>query len=291
MKFWQSVAFTEPEHLLDIARGAETAGFEGLLVSEHVFVPEQMAPRYPYAPDGVPDFSGATPFPEPWSTISAMASVTTRLRFSTMVYILPLRNPLEVAKAVSTVAVLSGNRVALGAGAGWMREEYDTLGVPFELRGKRFNESIAVLRKLWSGETVEHSGECFSFPRLRMSPAPSASIPILIGGVSPAALRRASHLGDGWLGSGHTPDEAAEILQELGKLREQAGRSGEPFEAIVPLVVPPDFDTLRRLAELGASGTVHYPFVYTVGPGAALEQKLDVMKRFGDEVIGPMSRA
>ncbi len=285
MKFWQSVAFTEPEQLLEIAKGAEAAGFEGVLLSEHLFVPEKMAPKYPYADDGVPDFSGATPFPEPWSAISAMASVTTRLRFSTMVYILPLRHPLEVAKAVSTAAVLSGNRVALGAGAGWMREEYDALGVAFETRGKRFDEAIHVLRRVWSGRTVEYRGEFFDFDRIRMSPAPSEPIPILVGGSSKPALRRAARLGDGWFGPGNTPDEAAALLQELRTLREQAGRMSESFEAIVPLTVSPDPDTLRRLAELGASGTVNYPFVYTVGAAAPLEQKLDMMKRYGDEVI------
>lgn len=285
MRFWQSVAFAEPEQLLEIAKGAEDAGFEGLLVSDHVFVPEKMAPRYPYAEDGVPDFSGATPFPEPWSAISAMASVTTRLRFSTMVYILPLRHPLEVAKAVSTAAVLSGNRVALGAGAGWMREEFDTLGIAFETRGKRFDEAIHVLRRVWSGQAVEHRGEFFEFERTRMSPAPSEPIPILVGGSSKAALRRAARLGDGWLGPGNTPEEAAALLQELRALREQAGRASETFETIVPLTVPPDPDALRRLAELGASGTVNYPFAYTIGANAPLEQKLDMLKRYGDEVI------
>ncbi len=291
MKFWQSVAFSEPEQLLEIARGAEAAGFEGLLLSEHLFVPEEMAPKYPYAEDGIPDFTGDTPFPDPWSAISAMASVTTRLRFSTMIYVLPLRHPLEVAKAVSTAAVLSGNRVVLGAGAGWMREEYDTLGVPFESRGKRFDESIEVLRRVWSGQAVEHHGRFFDFPRIRMSPAPSEPIPILIGGMSKPALARAARLGDGWLGAGNTPKEAAELLRELRRMREQAGRAHEPFEAIVPLTVPPDLDTLRELGELGASGTVNYPFVYTVGAGAPLEQKLDMLKHYGDEVIAQMKDA
>ena len=221
MKFWQSVAFSEPEQLLEIARGAEAAGFEGLLLSEHLFVPEEMAPKYPYAEDGIPDFTGDTPFPDPWSAISAMASVTTRLRFSTMIYVLPLRHPLEVAKAVSTAAVLSGNRVVLGAGAGWMREEYDTLGVPFESRGKRFDESIEVLRRVWSGQAVEHHGRFFDFPRIRMSPAPSEPIPILIGGMSKPALARAARLGDGWLGAGNTPKEAAELLRELRRMRDR----------------------------------------------------------------------
>ncbi len=285
MKFWQSAAFSEPDELLEIAKGAEAAGFEGLLVSEHVFVPEKMAPKYPYAEDGVPDFDGTTPFPEPWSAITAMASVTTRLRFATMVYILPLHHPLEVAKIVSTAAVLSGNRVVLGAGAGWMREEYDTLGIPFETRGKRFDEAIAVLRRVWSGQNVEFRGEFFDFDRLQMSPAPTEPIPILVGGSSRAALRRAARLGNGWLGPGNSPDEAAALLDELRRLRDQAGRANDPFEAIVPLTVPPDPDTLRRLADLGATGTVSYPFLYTLGPNAPLAQKLDMMNRYADEII------
>lgn len=287
MKFWQALSFTDPEHLIALAKGAEAAGFEGALVSEHVVVPQQIAPKYPYSESGMPDFTGATPFPEPWSAISAMAAVTERLRFSTMVYILPLHHPLEVANAVATAAVLSNNRVVLGAGAGWMREEYDILGIPFETRGRRFNESLEVLRALWKGEMVEHTGEFFEFPLVQLSPAPSAPVPIFIGGVSGPALRRAAAC-DGWLGSGHTLEQAEQILGELGRLRKEIGRDGEPFEAIVPLVTPPDGDSLRRIEDLGATGTVHYPFSYTVGPDATLQQKLDAMTRFGDEVIAKL---
>ncbi len=132
MKFWQSVAFNDPAELVEIARAAERAGFEGLLVSEHLFVPEKYEPRYLYSETGRPDFTAETPFPEPWCAISAMATATTRLRFSTMVYILPLHHPLEVAKTLAGAAIFSDNRVILGAGAGWMREEFDTLGVPFD---------------------------------------------------------------------------------------------------------------------------------------------------------------
>jgi probable F420-dependent oxidoreductase len=218
-----------------------------------------------------------------------MAAVTKRLRFATMIYILPLHHPLEVAKAVGTAAFLSNNRVVLGAGAGWMREEFDVLGVSFEKRGRRFDEAIEVLRKVWTGEVVEHHGECFDFPPLQSRPAPTQPVPIYIGGISPAALRRAARRGDGWLGAGHTVDEAAGILEELAKLRGEAGRAAEPFDAIVPLVTGPEPDALRRLEDLGATGTVNYPFAYTVGPGATLEQKLDVMRRYGDEVISKLS--
>jgi len=290
MKFWQSVAFTEPDQLVEIARGAESAGFEGALLSEHLFVPDAYAARYPYSEGGKPDFDARSPFPDPWVTMTAMAAGTSRLRFATMVYILPLHHPLEVAKAVGTASLFSGGRIVLGAGSGWMREEFEVLGVDFATRGKRFDECIEILRRVWRGGMVEYHGEIFSFDRLQMSPTPPHPIPIYIGGASKPALRRAARIGDGWLGAGNTPEQAEEILVELRRLREEAGRSAEPFDAIVPLVTPPDLDTLRRLADLGATGTVSYPFGYTAGPDATLEQKLDVMQDFGERVIRPMRR-
>ena len=118
MKFWQVVSFTEPEQLVDVARFAEEAGFHGVLLSDHLFFPGRLASRYPYSDDGKPGFDGRTPFPDPWATISAMAAVTTRLHFATMVYILPLRHPVEVAKTVGTVQVLSGG----GWRSAWARD-------------------------------------------------------------------------------------------------------------------------------------------------------------------------
>jgi probable F420-dependent oxidoreductase len=288
MKFWQSTAFNDPTELPAIAKGAEAAGFEGILLSEHLFVPRDYDPAYLYSENGRPDFTTETPFPDPWVTIATMAAATTTLRFCSLVYILPLHHPLEVAKSLATLAMYSGNRVTLGVGAGWMKEEFEALGVDFKTRGSRFNEMIEVMRKLWQGGVVEHHGEHFDFPLLAQTPVPSKPVPIAIGGASKPALRRAATLGDGWLGAGNTPDEAAEILSSLSKMRKEAGRENEPFESIVPLTVPPDADALARLSELGASGTVNYPFVYTVGPDATLQQKLDMMNQFGENVIAHM---
>ena len=289
MKFWQVASFSEPEQLLGIARAAEAAGFHGVMLSDHLFFPEELKTRYPYSEDGKPGFDGTTPFPEPWAAIAAMAAVTERLQFSTLVYILPLRHPLEVAKAVGTAAVLSNNRVALGAGAGWIREEYDALGVDFATRGRRFDESIEVLRSVWRGGRVEPRGEIFALPPLQMSPAPTAAIPIYIGGISEPALRRAARLGDGWIGTGQTPDEAIELLARLHELRGEFGRESAPFETIVPLVVPPDLDLLRRLeGEHGLTATTCYPFLYTLGPTSTLEQKREAMLRFGEHFIAKL---
>ena len=289
MKFWQVASFCEPEQLLEIARGAEDAGFHGVLLSDHLFFPGQLVSRYPYAPDGKPAFDGATPFPDAWTTIAAMAAVTSSLHFGTLVYILPLRHPLEVAKTVGTAAVLSGGRVMLGCGAGWIREEYDALGVDFATRGRRYDEMIEVLRKAWTGKMVEHRGRCFDLGAFQMSPAPRDPVPICMGGASNAALRRAARLGDGWIGTGQSPDEARALLGRLRALRSEAGRASLPFEAIVPLSVPPDRDVLRSLAADGMTATTAWPFSYTIGPRSTIQQKRDAMRRFGDEVIAKLS--
>lgn len=288
MKFWQVVSFSEPEQLLGIARAAEEAGFHGVLVSDHLFFPGRLASRYPYSADGKPAFDGATPFPDAWTTIAAMAAVTERLRFATMVYILPLRHPLEVAKTVGTAALLSGGRVALGVGAGWIREEFDALEVPFETRGTRMNEMIEVMRAAWTGEMREHHGRFFDLAPFQMSPPPPAQVPIYVGGLSPAALRRAARLGDGWIGTGQTPEEAVRHVRELRRLRSEAGRAEAPFETIVPLAVPPDPALLTDLAAQGVTATTVWPFSYTLGPRSTLAQKRDAMLRFADQVIAQL---
>jgi probable F420-dependent oxidoreductase len=285
MKFWQAVSFTEPEQLVEIAKIAEEVGFDGILVSDHLFFPERLESKYPYTPDGVPGFSAATPWPEPFSLVAAMSSVSTRLRFATMVYILPLRNPLEVAKATATLDILSAGRFVLGVGAGWMKEEFDQLGVDFRTRGARLDESIDVLRALWKGGMVEHHGRFFDFPRLQMSPAPSRPVPIYVGGASGIALRRAARACDGWLGNGSDPAEASRILGELARLRREAGRERLPFEAVVPLTTPPDPAVLRRLEDQGAHGTVSYPFLYTLGPTSTLAQKRRYLEGYAESVI------
>ena len=288
MKFWQVVSFSEPEQLIEIARAAEEAGFAGVLLSDHLFFPGKLESRYPYSADGKPMFDGAMPFPEPFVAIAAMAAATARLRFGTMVYILPLRHPLEVAKAVGTAAVLSGGRVLLGTGAGWIREEYAALGVDFASRGRRYDEMIEVLRKAWSGRMVEHRGAHFDLGSFQMSPAPATPVPIAIGGTSDVALRRAARLGDGWIGTGQSPDEALALLAKLALLRRAEDRATTPFEAIVPLTTPPDADTIARLADAGMTATTAWPFLYTLGPGSTMEQKRDAMLRFGEQVIAKL---
>ena len=287
MEHWQALGYAPTHELIDLARTAEEAGFAGLLLSDHVFVPEKRQSKYPYSADGEPDFPSSAPFPDAFMTMAVLAQHTTRLRFATNVYILPLRHPVEVAKFIASAAVFSNNRAILGVGAGWMKDEFDVLGRVFEKRGARMDEQIEVIRKLTSGRVVEHRGEHYSFPALQMQPAPSEPIPIWMGGQNKAALRRAGQLSDGWSGSGQTYRDAREILDTLANYRREAGRLDRRFDAIVPFLETPTPDERAHLVELGMTGTVSYPFPYTIGPDAKLGEKLDYLRRYGDEVIAP----
>jgi len=288
MKFWQGIAFMEVEQMVEVAKICEEVGVDGLLVSDHLLHFEDRATPYPHTADGTPPFTAETPWPECWPLISTLGAVTTHLRFLTYVYILPLRHPIEVAKATSTVATFCEGRLCLGAGAGWMKEEFDAVGIDFQTRGKRFDESIAVLRKLWTGDLVEHHGRFFDFPHVQMRPVPRQPIPIYVGGMSPAALRRAARLGDGWVGAGQTVDDALTTVAQLNQLRAEAGRASEPFDMIVPLTGPPQVDELKRLRDAGVGGAVNYPFTVTIGPTSTIAQKRAQLERFANDVIAKM---
>jgi probable F420-dependent oxidoreductase len=213
-----------------------------------------------------------------------MAQQTTRLWFSTAVYLSPLRHPLHVAKSLATASVLSGGRVALGVGVGWVREEFDVLGKDFRTRGAQLDEAIEVYRKVWRGGLVEHHGRFFDFPPLASEPRPVAPIPIWIGGTSDRALRRAARQ-DGWIGSGDTPETATEVLRRLRGLRSEAGLDGRPFEAIVAVAGEPDLALYRRLEESGVTAFVSYPPAFLLGPGCSLDAKRRAIGEWGAKLI------
>ena len=253
--------------------------------ADHVVYPEQMKARYPYSADGSVYWDGAYPWPDPWVLIGALSMVTTRLRFITSVYILPLRHPFIVAKSVGTAAVLSGNRVILGGGVGWMRDEFDLLGADFTTRGARTDEIVEVLRLLWTGEMVEYHGTHFDFDRLQMSPAPTASVPIYLGGESEPALRRTARIADGYISVPHTVPETAALIATLAALRTEAGRSDVPFQFLVIDPVPASADHYRELAGIGVTGVIMGP---PVGPGATVAEHTDALHRFGEQVISQL---
>jgi len=284
MKFWQSLAFTETDQLVDIARICEDLGFHGVFVADHLYYPEKLESRYPYSEDGSPPFNAETEWPEAWAAISAMAAVTTKLRFNTGVYVVPLRHPLVVAKAVATASAVSHGRVALGAGAGWAKEEYDQLGENFRTRGARLDEMIEIFRKVWAGGMVEHHGRYYDFDRLQMVPTPPARVPIYIGGKSEPALRRAAR-NDGWFGSGDDPAAILELVERLRGYRREYGRQNQAFDTIVPMTAAPEAELFRRLEDAGVDGAVSYPLCATLGPRSSLDQKRQILERYANDIM------
>jgi probable F420-dependent oxidoreductase len=249
-----------------------------------VCIPAVIESRYLYAADGKPPFDRNTPWPDPWAAISAMAAVTQRLRFGTSIYLAGLRHPLLVAKSVATASILSGGRVMLGVGAGWLAEEFEILGEDFGTRGARLDEMLDVCRALWTGASVEHRGRFYDFPAVSQAPAPPERIPIYVGGASRAALRRAARH-DGWLGTGNDPSEVDGLVAALRAYRAEAGRADDEFDVVLALAAPPEPELFRSLEGRGVTSIVSYPPAFTIGPGASLAHKKRALERYGSEVI------
>jgi alkanesulfonate monooxygenase SsuD/methylene tetrahydromethanopterin reductase-like flavin-dependent oxidoreductase (luciferase family) len=180
--------------------------------------------------------------------------------------------------------------VVLGVGAGWMREEYDALGVEFRTRGRRMDEGIEVLRRCWTGEMFEFHGEFFDLERLVVRPAPPEPIPVWVGGASEPALRRTARVADGWIGAGGSADELIALLARLRALRAEAGREDLPFETLTLHAVglSHDLDEVRRLEAAGLDGIVHLPFRAGLGRHSTAEQKCAYLDRFANDVIEPL---
>jgi probable F420-dependent oxidoreductase len=289
MKFSVTFAMLEPEQMLPLAHEAEAAGFHAIAMPDSVFFPERVSAPYPYTEDGSRFWTGETPWIEPWVAIPAMAAVTTRLRFYTNVLKLAIRNPLLVAKTVGSAAVLSGERVALGVGLGWIPEEFRWCGTDYATRGARADEAIEILRLCLGGGMVEYHGLHYDFDRLQMSPAPRAPVPIYVGGLSAPALRRAARLGDGWISVVNTEAEVRDVVATLGRLRAEYGRGDAPFEIKVVWPNAFDRDGLRRLEELGVTDAMVVPWYFVGGDARSFETKRAGLARFGDEVIARWS--
>jgi probable F420-dependent oxidoreductase len=281
--------YASPDQWVELTQVAEAAGFAQVSLSDHVFYPAKLDSSYPYSATGEPIFPPETPWPDVWVMTGALAAVTQRIMFSTHVYVLPARNPFVVAKAVGTAAHLSGGRVLLGVGAGWMREEFVQLEQPFERRGARMEEQIAVLRSLWRGGMVEHHGEFYDFDRLEMSPAPPAPVPILVGGHSETALRRAARIGDGWMGVYYGLDELKAIVERLQGHRHEYGAADRPFEIQASVVDrAPTPEVCAELAEAGVTTLVTSAWMMAGLQFAPLDENIRALERFGEQYIAPL---
>jgi len=289
MKFVLGIGLlTDPSHAIPLAVEAERVGFDALQVGDSLFYPKHSESKYPYY-ETDRSFLENIPFIEPTVLLSAMATATRRLVLYPSVLKLTSRHPVLAAKTFSSLAVLSGNRILLGAGITPWKEDLTYLGIGWEGRGRRMDECLAIIRGLLTGEYFGFEGEFYRFGELKMKPVPTQPLPILIGGHSEQALRRAARLGDGWTSAGSSWEDLARMLKRLAELRREHGTERKPFQLHAGAPDLNSVDSYRRLEEMGVTHGVASVWNVYETP-TTLEGKLDAVRRFAGEVIARYPR-
>ena len=275
-------------------RAAEEAGFDGLWAVEHLAVPREMTSAYTLARRPVVVTTEAVRATmglnlEMTTTLAVAAAVTSRVRLGTSVAVLPLHNPILNARQLATVDLYSGGRVLYGVGVGWLEEEAAAMGMPWDRRGARTDEHIAVMRTLWTadGDDVSFDGRYYSFPAIDPNPRPSRSVPVLIGGHSDAAIERTARLGDGWIGSNMGPERLGAAIESLRGACERHQRDLADLFLVTSAATPLDIeggasaivDALRPYEALG----IRHLQVRVGGPSE--QSALDTLARWGEEVL------
>ncbi len=285
MQFTLSIGFCPSEWYLPLARAAEDAGFDSVAVPDGLFYYETVSTPYPYSPDGSRFWSPETEFLDPFAVIPAMAAVTERIRFYPSVLKLAVRDPLLVAKSLSSCAVLSGGRVGLGAGLSPWPEDFEVLRQEWSRRGPRSAEMIEIIRGLMQGGMFEYQGSFYTVPKMQIAPVPGAPVPVYIGGLAEPVLRRAARIADGYIGWENPQcslEDVAGMVRRIEGYRRDYGRTDVPFEfKFMPSRNEPD--VLGRLRDVGVTDLIVMPWVETAGLQAPLDARVDALRRFADQ--------
>jgi probable F420-dependent oxidoreductase len=254
------------EGAVAIAQAAEAGGFESLWTVEHTVVPAGYQSTYPYSDTGRMPGPEESDMPDPLIWLAFVAAQTSTIRLGTGILILPQRNPVVLAKEVATLDRLSGGRVELGIGVGWLEEEFDAIGVPFRERGKRTDDHVAALRALWTQDQATHQGPYVSFDKAISRPQPTqANVPIVVGGHSEAAARRAGRLGDGFFPGKGTHEELAHLIDVMRRTAEEHGRDPDAIEITSGgngALGSKALDEVKALADMGVSRVIVPPLAY-----------------------------
>jgi probable F420-dependent oxidoreductase len=258
ISFANSGKFSRPELFAELARDCETLGFESIWTVEHVVIPQPHTP-YPGSKDGQMPGGDEVPIPDPLIPLAYAAAITTNLKLSTGVIILPQRHPLYLAKQLATLDLLSNGRMMVGIGSGWMKEEFDSLQIPFNVRGTRTDESIQAMRVLWAEPVASFQGKHFHFDEVKSYPKPvqKNGIPIHIGGHSLAAARRAGRYGDGFFPTLTSPEKLSELFAVVRAEARKAGRNPEAIE--FSAMAAPKLDSVKALREVGVTRIIMAP--------------------------------
>jgi probable F420-dependent oxidoreductase len=280
MRYSLSVTYVQSDEMVDVARALERAGFFALTMGDHPVHPVEIAPTYPYDAQGRSSVTARTPQLDPWVSAGAVAAATENLHYMTTVYLALFRHPLLTAKAASTLAGISGGRFLFGVGLGWMREEYEAMGVPWARRGAHLDEVLGILTAMWAGGEVSHTGEFYRFPPIGTAPTPPARIPLYFGGHSEQMMARAATWGDGWICAGE-PELAATQIATIDARRRALDRDHLPFEyvAMVPRI---DRDAVAVLADAGVRHVlVRAPWRPDLGGPPARGPKPEIVEDMG----------
>jgi probable F420-dependent oxidoreductase len=262
-----------PEHIISVGKSAEELGLDSLWMGEHVVLFDEMEFPYPGSPDGKLPIPSGSGLPDTVVTLSFLASHTKNIRFGTGVTLIPQRNPIYTANEFATLDYLTNGRVDLGIGVGWCKEEVEACGFDFHDRGERCDEMLEIFKRVWTEDVVTHKGKHFAFKNMRMDPKPvqNPHIPLIIGGFSPAAMKRCAKYGDGWLGFGLNTEYSKQAIAGVEAALTAEGRSLDDFEIIItPGSVKPD--DIKAYQDMGVDRIV--PLLVDPTPEAA-------KKRFG----------
>lgn len=293
MRFTYAESMVDPAYYVPLAQAAEDAGYDSFLVPDSIAYPQESDSVYPFNPDGSREFLDGKPFLDPFALIAALGTVTERIRFTTSVLKLPIRHPVLTAKQVSSAAVLCGERLDLGVGVSPWPDDFAFTGTPWASRGRRTDECISILRGLLTGDYHEHHSDLFEVQPIKICPVPSNPVPILVGGHSDAALRRAAR-NDGWIHGGGDPNDLPALLERLAVIRGEVDSGGEgraepevPFGVHVISMDAYTLDGVRALEELGVTDViVGFRWPYSEGPDAEpLQDKIDHLRRYAETVI------
>ncbi|HZJ05950.1 MAG TPA: TIGR03619 family F420-dependent LLM class oxidoreductase [Nocardioidaceae bacterium] len=292
MRFTYAEAMTQATYYLPLAKAAEAAGYDTMTVADSLVYPKESDATYPYTDEGSREFLEDKDFLETFTLIAAMGAVTSTIRFTPFVLNLPVRPPVLVAKQASSIAFLTDNRLGLGVGLSPWPEDFEVMGVPWKARGKRMDEAIDIVRGLTSGGYFEYHGEVYDLPAVKMTPTPTKPIPILVGGHSDAALRRAVRRGDGWMHAGGDGEELDLLLDTLARFRkEEDADLDRPFEIHVISYDAYTVDGVKRLEDKGITDViVGFRVPYIEGQDTEpLEKKVENLERFAESVIGKVN--
>jgi len=291
MRFTYAEAMTHAKYYAPLAQAAEAAGYTSMTVADSLIYPRESDTKYPYTDTGDREFLQGKEFIETFILCAHLFAVTSTLRLTPFVLKLPVRPPVLVAKQASSLAFLSGNRLGLGVGLSPWPEDFAALGVPWEQRGRRMGECMDILRGLTSGEFFGYTGEFYSFDPVQQCPAPTQKIPLLVGGHSDAALRRAVLKGDGWMHAGGGAEELDHLLTRLAEIRKAEGDTRDDFEVHVISYDAYTPDGVKGLADKGVTDAiVGFRIPYIVGvDNEPLQAKIDHLNWYGDNVIAKVN--